>query len=316
MSKETVRGVKGPKASIFSNIRSVVLLAGMVRSSDLSTGIHRSVVELPVDDGSRILDVWSAQCAQLAERMERDRLPVVVLLGNEARPPVEIRSTDRVPLIVERDPLQFRGTGGVLRDKAEAYEDDEFLLVGTATQLLLCELTELVSEMSRMQADVTIVSHRDGSPSGLMLVRCGCLRGIPDLGFIDMKEQALPTIARSHVVKVVERGSPTGVSIRTRESYLRGLRIWNRRKRNGSAPEDPFAEDVHSSFGVVEDGAVVDPSARIYDSVILRGAKVLPGAAVVRSVVCPGAVVLRHSTVIEEVRAVPERASETPGEES
>lgn len=316
MSKETVPGVSGLQESIFSNIRSVLLLAGMVRSSPLSTGIHRSVIELPVSDGLRIIDLWSLECSRLAERMSREELPVVVLVGNEVRLPEPMQSTERAPMLVERDPLQFRGTGGVLRDKSAMYEDDEFLLVATATQLPLCDLTELVGEMSRTEADVTIVSHRDGSPSGLMLVRCGSLRGIPDLGFVDMKEQALPEIAKTHVVKVVERSRPTGISIRTRDGYLRGLRTWHRQQRSVPEEDDPFAEEARSSFRVVEDGADVDPSARIYDSVVLEGATVQAGAAVVRSLVCPGVVVPRNATVNEEVRAVPERNSGARGQES
>jgi hypothetical protein len=141
-----------------------------------------------------------------------------------------------------------------------------------------------------------------------MLIRCGCLRGLPDVGFVDMKEQGLPQIAGEHVVRVVTRSRATGHSIRNRETYLRALRSWYRPQPE---PENPFAEDGRSSFALVEDGAEVDPTARIHDSVVLAGARVEAGASVIRSVICPGSVVPRRGTVIEEVSSGPEETSDT-----
>src|SRR5690606_20299334 len=98
-----------------------------------------------------------------------------------------------------RDPVEYRGIGGVLRDLAGDYHRDDYILVANAAQLLLSPLSELATLLAESDADgpadVSLISHRDGTPSGLMLIRCGSLWCIPQVGYVDMKEQALPMIA-------------------------------------------------------------------------------------------------------------------------
>ena len=61
-----------------------------------------------------------------------------------------------------------------------------------------------------------------------------------------------------------------------------------------------MAEDWKPTFALCEAGAVVDPSARLHDSVVLRGGRVEYGAVLVRSVVCPGGVVRRERTAVDQ----------------
>jgi hypothetical protein len=98
-----------------------------------------------------------------------------------------------------------------------------------------------------------------------------------------MKEQALPIIASSYDVRVVQCRRPTGLSIRTLSDYIAALRALHQPIR--ATATDPWAEDWKSTFAIVEPGAAVSPSARIHDSVVLAGASVEAGAVVVRSVV-------------------------------
>ena len=70
-----------------------------------------------------------------------------------------------------------------------------------------------------------MVSHEDGTPSGLMLVSCRALRLIPARGFVDMKEQALPLIAAKYDVRVMHRRRPTGLPVRSLTDYIQALAI-------------------------------------------------------------------------------------------
>jgi hypothetical protein len=182
---------------------------------------------------------------------------------------------------------------------AANYHDDDLILVANAAQILLDPLVSLAASLDQKRGDITVISHRDGTPSGMMLVSCKTLRLIPSTGFVDMKEQAMPLIAQSYAVEVVHRRRPTGLPIRSVVDYLTALRFYHMRKA-GKVLADPLAEDWQPAFAIIEDGAVIDPSARVHDSVILRGGVVESGATLVRSVVCPSAIVRKDRTIVDD----------------
>jgi hypothetical protein len=112
-------------------------------------------------------------------------------------------------------------------------------------------------------------------------------------------------------VSVCALVEPAAVPIRIESQYLAALR-----KRAGSSwqsgqQESAFEEDWRARFSLVEDGALVDPSATIHDSVVLRGATVRAGAALVQSVVCPGGVVGKRAIVTDELIAPARRRAGT-----
>jgi hypothetical protein len=114
-----------------------------------------------------------------------------------------------------------------------------------------------------------------------------------------MKEQALPAIASKFEVKVLHARRATGVPVWSLTDYISALRQ-HHTKRLGRRLIDPLAEDWKPAFSIVEEGATVDPTARIHDSVVLKGGVVEAGALVVRSVVCDGGIVRRDATVVDE----------------
>jgi NDP-sugar pyrophosphorylase family protein len=150
---------------------------------------------------------------------------------------------------------------------------------------------------------VAILTQGDDAPCGLMLIRCGILRQIQSVGFVDLREQALPHIARSHRVHIVPTAGQALLPTRTREDYIRALRLHAAQERglDLAAFDHPFAESWQTSFAIVEPGAVVHPSARIHDSVVLAGARVGREALVAYSVVGPGGVVPPRGTLVNEV---------------
>jgi hypothetical protein len=276
----------------------MVLLGGSVRAGAFGTAIGRLVFQLPLDDKSTILDSWSRASADLAPLAEQV-VAVRVMIDNAAPQPLPITNSNGIQ--IERDPFDFRGTGGVLRDLASQYAPDDYLLVANAAQILCEPLPELVSLLSLMGGDVSIVSHLDGTPSGLMLIRCAALASVPKDGFVDMKEQALPAIAKDHCVTVLHRQHPTALPVRSLSDYIHGLRNHHRHRAGKSAPASAFSETWESTFSIIEAGASVDPSARLQDSIVLSGGRVEAGAVAVQSVICPSGILKRGEVKIDSL---------------
>ncbi|MEO1237258.1 MAG: hypothetical protein AAFX76_10770 [Planctomycetota bacterium] len=273
-----------------SDLRAVVLLAGSVRVNQLRKATGRSALEMPVSENRSVLDCWREQLVTLAEQIGIERLPVRVMVDRASGMRPGVTKHGPVELSIEMDPSEFRGTGGLLSDLAKAYRDDDLILVTHASQLLFEPLAEIAGGMAEASADVAMVCDASGVPSGLMLMRCGCLREINPVGFVDLNEQALPSIAQDHDVRVVRYHQPTARSLRTLSTYLETLREFHHRQ-NGHQANGRVREDWEKTFGIVERGAQVHERAVIHDSVVLAGAQVGADAVLVRSVVCPDVVV-------------------------
>lgn len=284
-------------------LRAVVLLDGSVRPNPFATAIGRSLLDLPVSSRERLLSFWRGQTERLARMLGRPTLAVRVFVDRSAPLPSAPEAAPEVDLSIQRDPVAFRGSGGLLHDIGAEYDDDDFLLVSSGTCLLLSDLASIALRLAGADADVAVVSHRDGTPGGMLLTRCGALRNISPVGFVDMKEQALPVIAARHPVRAIHFDKPTSLPIRTPTAYLHALRVFHDRAGadGGRAPSDPFEESWQPSFAIIEPGAIIDPLAELLDSVALAGSQVLDRAAVVRSVVCPGAIVKSGQTVLGEL---------------
>ena len=279
-----------------SHLRAVILLGGTVRSGGFGATIKRSLLDLPVGGGATLLSYWAGEVAQLGVRLSLPRISVRVVIGRNCFAPQNAVSTAGVELNVERDPVEFRGTGGVMRDLAQEYGDDDLLLVANANQLSNETLPDRVERLFAGSGDVRLLAGPLNEPGGLFMLRCGCLRGISESGFVDLKEQALPGIAARHSVRVIGSSESTSQSIRRWNDYLAALR--RRHRPPGESDLSAFQEDWHPLFSVIEEGAKVDATAGIHDSVVLAGGRVEAKATLVRSIVAPGGIVPRGQVVV------------------
>jgi N-acetylglucosaminyldiphosphoundecaprenol N-acetyl-beta-D-mannosaminyltransferase len=287
-------------AKTLHRLRALVLLGGSVRQTPLTQSIGRSLLDLPLDEGGSVLNHWLAHADELSRYAGLSGLPVRVLVNRNSPEPTSTSARYAGMVRVERDLSEYRGTGGVLHDLAADFDDDDLILVANAAQVLLDPLSVIAAALDHKRGDVSLISHQDGTPSGVMLVRCKTLRTIPASGFCDMKEQALPLIASSYDVKVMHCRRPSGLPIRSLGAYINALRHYHRRKIGKLTSNDPLAEDWQPAFAIVEDGAIVDAKAHVHDSVVLKGGVVESGAALVRSIVCPGGVAKQKSTVVDD----------------
>jgi hypothetical protein len=282
------------------HLRAIFLLGGSIRPGPLVAASGRLAAALPVDGQRTFLDLWQEELQELQLALDLPSLRARLILDAAAPEPSLPRPVPGIDFVCEREPRALRGTAGLLHDLTSCLEEDDCVLVGTAAQLLLMPLVSLARDLEETGADLSIVAHADGTPSGLLLVRAAALRAIPDVGFVDLKEQALPAIAREHRVSFLECEQSSGVPVRTLNDYLRALKVFHELSGDsvngarGSCPGE-------SPFSIVEDGAVVTSGATIYDSVVLRGGRVERGALVARSMICRGGVVRKNQMVADQV---------------
>ncbi len=291
-------------AQRLSDLRAVVLLAGSVRADPLRKMTGRNLLELPVASHYTVMDCWKQQLSSMAQHFEIDPLAVRIIVDRGV--PMQITDTHdgSIRLYVEQDPSEYRGTAGLLSDLARDYGDNDLMLVVRAAQLLVEPLADLAGRLVDAHADVGLMSLADGTPVGVSLVRCGCLRGINPVGFVDFNEQALPSIARSGHVQVVRYPQIVGMSIRTLKHYIKALHAYHSYASGRLDHISNTCEDWHATFGIIEPGATVHPTAVVHDSVVMGGARIEHDAVMVRSVICPGAVVHRKSSIIESLAGV------------
>lgn len=291
----------GPTERGLKRLKSVILLGGKVRQSSLSATIGRSVLDLPLDNHSTLLTHWVNQCNDLAKRVGLDELVVRVMVDQKAHEPKSTPPELAHMVKVQRDQSSFRGTGGLLADIAKDYDDEDMILVASASQILLDPLAAIAQALDHKTGEFTLISHRDGTAGGIMLLKCKTVRSISDVGFIDLKEQALPSIARLHDVRVVHCRQPTGIPLFQLNDYIGALQQFHRRRSSRRAKVNPLGEEFGRLFAIVEDGANVSPDAYLHDAVVLRGATVEAQAAAIRSLVLPGAVVGRGQQISDRL---------------
>ncbi len=288
-------------------LRAFLLLGGAIRPTPFRSAIRRSILDMPLENGRRILTHWQQQAAELARAEGIGLLPMRVLVDNVSFAPAAALPHEACHVSVRRDNGDYRGTGGVLRDVAEEYDDDDYLLVANGAQILTAPLIDMVSALYETESDVSFVAHQDGTPSGLMLIRCAALRIISPNAYVDMKEQALPEIARRFKVTHIDHRRSTGVPLYTHQDYVNGLRWWHQhRLMQPGTHADVLTrlasrESHQSTFSIVEPGATVEPGARLHDCVVLRGAHVAQDAVAVRCVLCPGSVLKAGEAAVDQL---------------
>lgn len=298
ISQSIIRPALIAEKEVIKRIQAVILLGGSLLRSPLSAATGRSFLDLPVVSGRSIFDCWRDDLKSFASSYSIDSLTARLIIDRRASEPKLPLCKGAVNLSVEYDPHEYRGTAGILRDVSIDYDDDDYIVVASAAQILLEPMEKLVCELASKANDISFVAHDDGTPCGLMLIRCGCLREIPAIGYIDLKEQAFPEIAKHYRVHVVRHIRASGLPIRTLEDYIEALRAY-RRLRAGNI-DHRAEEDGYPLFEIVEDGAVVNPGSRLHDSIVLRGGRVEGESVLFRSIVGPKGIV-RQKTLVGKI---------------
>jgi hypothetical protein len=281
-------------------VRAVILLAGRVGENPFAEGIGRPVLDLPVTSGSTVLGFWVDRVDEFAAALGLPRLTLLVAVdqgGALPRPPKR-RDAGRVEVEVVLDPGDYRGTAGVVKDLTRGFAEDDRVLVAAANQIVREPLRDVFEALCRGRQAVSILPYEEGEFAEMFLFPCGWFREVPDVGFADLKEQAIPAARDRAPLTVARRPEGSALPIRTLHEYVQALRVLH---AGTSAAGGVFAESWRPVFSIVEPGAVVAPGAVLQDSVVLAGGSVEAGAAVAASVVCDGGIVRRGESVVKSV---------------
>jgi len=281
-------------------LRAIILLGGSVRVTGLTQAISRPLLDLPIDDSETVLSVWQQQITGIRNALDRPDLPARLLIDRAALMPTSHERHD-VPLEIERDPSDYRGTAGLVYDVTRSYLEDDYILIVNAAQILMQPLLKFTEQLAALEGDVSVVSHKSGQPTGIILLRVGVLADVPRVGFVDLKEQALPKIAQEHTVKVLSLHEPSGLPVRTLTDYLYALRQHHLRRADEAQRRRLLEEEWRPVFSIVESGAEVGENVTLHDSVILKGGRVESSAVLVRSVVPAGRVIKRGKVVVDTI---------------
>jgi hypothetical protein len=287
-------------------LRAAILLAGRLGQNPFAAGVRRSVLELPLGNGRTVFDVWAERLAEIAGATDSGSITVQIAVDRDGVPP-RIPAAGLRPGVrfeVVQDLAELRGTAGVVRDLTQHLGDSDLVLVGMANQVQFASQANAVADLAASGEGVVLVPHGAGDLASAFVLRRSRLAGIPDIGFVDLKEQAISSAPDDERLRVARLPRGAAMPLRTLEEYIAALRaIHAPAAADGSVHEAPaqFLESWQPRFAVVEDGAEVAAGAVLQDCVVLSGGRVGPRAVVARSVVCPGARVREGQVVVDKL---------------
>jgi hypothetical protein len=207
-------------------------------------------------------------------------------------------------VLVVSDRQQFRGPAGAVKDVCNDLPGDATVLVAEGGRYFSTPLLPSVSDHFERGADVTVVANRDASPAGVFLVRRKWLDLVPDIGFMDLKEQWLGRVAeQGAIIRVHRLREGMSYGLRTREQFLEAARaaggLVSTIQPPGSDVSTP--EGLFKSAATLAEGVVIGRAAVIVDSVVMPGAQIGEGAVVARSVICARGMVGSGETVVDSI---------------
>jgi hypothetical protein len=288
-----------------SGALTAVILAGSLRHSPLREAMNVHALCLPIGRSGALLDGWLALMKSVAGlhvvrvvvTSEEDAISLRSALPKEHRLPGSLPSVE-----VMAEPAAWRGAGGVVRDVTEGLPSDAIILVCEGTRLPPSTLDPLLHAAADTQLAGVVGVCGEDTPAGVYAFRRSAIELVPRIGYSDMKEQLLPTLAKTGQSIVV---APLGEDLwpmNDLETYLAAVRhslaTTSLNNANSDTTDTPSLLRVSSrasvsgsaildGFCIIEPGAVIEDGAVVHDSVILWGATVGGGAVVSRSVVAP-----------------------------
>ncbi|MEE8154085.1 MAG: hypothetical protein V3T53_03880 [Phycisphaerales bacterium] len=283
-------------------LRACLVLAGGLRPSPLVEAAGRSILDLYLTSQKTVLDVMVEQLTLLPTS---DGMPLTIRVVHNARLPAPWPGTSAPNVRFEQDPQAYRGVAGLVADVCAGYEDHEHVLVVEAGRVFAGDIESMWDEHLASDADVTVGCNQDDSPGGVYITKCGVLRDIPPIGFVDIKEQWLASASdRGVKVRVHGFSSPGALPLRTRADFLAAARHVNNHlaSRDGrSIAPLPAEATGPEPLRVIGHGAAIGPDVGIEDAVIMPAAVIGGGALIEHSVVCPGAVIEPKLRVLNAV---------------
>jgi glycosyltransferase involved in cell wall biosynthesis len=274
-----------PAAPALPNLTSCIVLAGGLRMPPLADEAQRHVLDLWLTPDETVLDRWLARTRAIETATGRP-LPVRVV-HSPGHFTADGGGHENVR--IEHEPRPLRGPAGVLHDVCRTAPPDAHVLVVEAARFAEVSLVDALREHAERRADVTVVVNADETFAGAYVIRCGALREVPDIGFVDLREQWLGRMTQAGAEIIVHRLPGAGLlPLRTRRQFLHAACI-------AGDTKPALADDLEPRCAVLPEGASVGAT------VVCPGAMIGPGATVIDSILMPGAVVHANALVVRSL---------------
>ena len=285
---------------------TVIMLAGALQPCPLQQQLSIPLLCLPIGRRGSLLDAWlatigrSGRCrhVEVIVSTEDDVQALKGLAANRVRtgPPLPT-----IAVTVER--ASWRGSAGLLRDVVNSIGDNEIVVAVEAHCLPPPSLEPLFYALNG-EVKAVVGAGADDEPAGVYAFRRVALNSVRPIGYVDLKEQLLPSLYSQGTPVRLVRISEQVIRLRDQVGYLdavsaslNGMGSATMVSRRSS--EAMIARSARIVSGsIVERGAVIEDQAIIHGSIVLNGAVVESGALVSRSIVGPGAVVPARARLI------------------
>lgn len=276
-----------------------MLLNGGVRPPPLTRQIGSPLLYLPFSEQLSVAEAWF-NAFTMNGVAHQDC--VLASTPNDA----STLYTKLSPFRLTHDTDPYRGPAGALRDATRSLSDVTVVIVAEGTRLPPSNLVERLLQV-HTPGTITLGVSKDRTYAGTLATDPAAIDLLPGIGFIDLKEQWIPTAVKSGF-RVRSCALPeASYRVRTRESYLGAMAQLGRfADVSGTGARVIGGNDDHM-FGHRYGGSLIFHSASVASdavvshSVVAAGARVGPGAIVVRSVIGPGARVRDHEVVLDRV---------------
>ncbi len=274
-------------------LKRAILLAGGPHPSAIMRACGLALFSLPVTpDGRSVLDLWGAGVASHPAEVHAHTDLVLCVSATPDLASVGRHGIDGWSL--RADASLYRGPAGVVRDATLDLNSDDHVLVGEASRAVGNCVTELLRAHAATGADATIGVNPDQSPAGVLVLRRRALEYVPDVGYMDIKEQFLPKIlSQGFNVRAAVLPAPGAIGFRTRLDLLAAANIRDRHASVSPANSSRLAR--------ISPTAVVHQGAHVVESIIGPAARVEDGAVVVRSIVTGSAVVTAGTAIHDAI---------------
>lgn len=286
-----------------------VLLAGGLKPTPLASGTGMSALWLFPDGERSILDNWIDHLFAIGEAPSSETIGIDVRIIVDKRMDFggNARTNGSLRVMFEVESSAYRGPAGAAKDVAAEFTDDTTVLIVEANRWLASSLRPMIVEHVQRNADITVARQADGSPAGIVAANRKALDRAGARGFVDLKEQWLPSCMRAGLDVFVHTFDGPGASlVRTHGDLLRlSRRLSTGRDEleqalTGPALTAACVTEVER-WSAVSSRADVHPTARIMSSVVMPGARVEEGAVVARSILPPGSQVRAGADVAEMI---------------
>jgi hypothetical protein len=275
-----------------------VVLCGGVRPSPLGGAAGCSLLDLPFDHSMTIGEAWFAAFVRQGIPPDACVLATTPSESGGIAPAASFRIT--------RDADPYRGPAGAVRDALGAIDGIRTIIIAEGSRVPMTSTAEAVVRAAAPRT-IAVGVCPDGTYAGVLATDIEAIEILPTIGFIDLKEQWLPSAMKSGFrVKLCAVPSPS-FRIRTKDSYLDALDRLGRFPAEASGSGRVVAGGSESMFGTMygrglaSDKSTVSPTAVVAHAAVAASASIGHGAIVVRSVIGPGAVVRDNEVVLDRV---------------